>query len=148
MTAAGQLNQARMGPDFNTKTSETHNPLMARCQTIFENKRCYTMVNMSVSQLYYMFYCEYNIGSCVFKVICSFYFCGIWVVQQSIFYLGKLKLFYNSTCCMQHYHHFLCICVVVYTLIDILHRRKSSENAHSSCDLFKERCHADQEFDV
>ncbi len=46
-SAAGNLYQARMGPNSNTKTSETHNLEAQTSSNSFEKKmRCYTMVNM------------------------------------------------------------------------------------------------------
>jgi len=50
-SAAGSLYQARMGPNFNTKTPETHNLDAQMSSHCFEKKRrCYTMVNMPPSQ--------------------------------------------------------------------------------------------------
>ncbi len=51
-SAAGKLYQARMGPNSNTKTPETHNLDAQTSSNCFEKKRCYTMVNMSLSQLF------------------------------------------------------------------------------------------------
>ncbi len=46
-SAAGNLYQARMGPNSNTKTPETHNLDAQTSSNCFEKKRrCYTMVNM------------------------------------------------------------------------------------------------------
>ncbi len=51
--AAGNLYQARMGPNSNTKTPETHNLNAQTSSNCFEKKRrCYTMVNMPPSQLF------------------------------------------------------------------------------------------------
>ncbi len=47
-SAAGNLCQAKMGPNSNTKTPETHN-IDAQMSNCFEKKRrCNTMVNMQV----------------------------------------------------------------------------------------------------
>ncbi len=52
-SAAGNLYQARMGPNSNTKTPETHNLDAQTSSNCFEKKRrCYTMVNMPPSQLF------------------------------------------------------------------------------------------------
>ncbi|XP_051736507.1 6-phosphofructo-2-kinase/fructose-2,6-bisphosphatase-like isoform X4 [Ctenopharyngodon idella] len=52
-SAAGNLYQARMGLNFNTKTPETHNLDAQTSSHCFEKKRtCYTMVNMPPSQLF------------------------------------------------------------------------------------------------
>jgi len=49
-SAAGNLYQARMGPNSNT---ETHNLDAQTSSSCFEKKRrCYTMVNMPPSQLF------------------------------------------------------------------------------------------------
>ncbi len=46
-SAAGNLYQARMGPNSNTKTPETHNFDAQTSSNCFENKRrCYAMLNM------------------------------------------------------------------------------------------------------
>ncbi len=46
-SAAGNLLQARMGPNSNTKTPETHNLDAQTSSNCFEKKRrCYTMLNM------------------------------------------------------------------------------------------------------
>ncbi len=51
--AAGNLYQARMGPNSSTKTPETHNLDAQMSSNCFEKKRrCYTMVNMPSSQLF------------------------------------------------------------------------------------------------
>ncbi len=53
-SAAGNLYQARMGPNSNTKTPETHNLDAQTSSNCFEKKRrCYTMVNMPPSQLFW-----------------------------------------------------------------------------------------------
>ncbi len=53
-SAAGNLYQARMGPNSNTKTPETHNLDAQMSSNCFEKKRrCYTMVNMPPSQLFW-----------------------------------------------------------------------------------------------
>ncbi len=53
-SAAGNLYQARMGPNSNTKTPETHNIDAQTSSNCFEKKRrCYTMVNMPPSQLFW-----------------------------------------------------------------------------------------------
>ncbi len=53
-SAAGNLYQARMGPNSNTKTTETHNLDAQMSSNCFEKKRiCYTMVNMPPSQLFW-----------------------------------------------------------------------------------------------
>ncbi len=53
-SAAGNLYQARMGPNSNTKTTETHNLDVQTSSNCFEKKRrCYTMVNMPPSQLFW-----------------------------------------------------------------------------------------------
>ncbi len=44
--------QARMGPNSNTKTPETHNLNAQMSSNCFEKKRCYTLVNMPPSQLF------------------------------------------------------------------------------------------------
>jgi len=47
------LYQARMGPNSNTKTSETHDLDAQTSSNCFEKKRrCYTIVNMPPSQLF------------------------------------------------------------------------------------------------
>jgi len=52
-SAAGNLYQARMGPNFNTKTPETQNFDAQMSSNCFEKKRrCHTMVNMPPSQLF------------------------------------------------------------------------------------------------
>ncbi len=48
-----QLYQARMEPNFNTKTPETHNLDAQTSSNCFEKKRCYTMVNMPPSQIFW-----------------------------------------------------------------------------------------------
>ncbi len=56
-SAAGNLYQARMGPNSNSKTPETHNLDAQTSSNCFEKKRrCYTMVNMPPSQLF--IYCS------------------------------------------------------------------------------------------
>ncbi len=46
-SAAGNLYKARMGPNSNIKTPETHNLDAQMSSNCFEKKRrCYTMVNM------------------------------------------------------------------------------------------------------
>ncbi len=51
-SAVGNLYQARMGPNSNPKTPETHNLDAQTSSNCFEKKRrCYTMVNMPPSQL-------------------------------------------------------------------------------------------------
>jgi len=51
-SAAGNLYQARMGPNSNTKTPETHNFDAQTSSHCFEKKRrCYTMVNMPPSTI-------------------------------------------------------------------------------------------------
>ncbi len=54
-SSAGQnLYQARMGTISNTKTSETHNLDAQTSSNVFEKKRrCYTIVNMPPSQLFW-----------------------------------------------------------------------------------------------
>ncbi len=53
-SAAGNLYQARMGPNSKTKTPETHNLDAQTYSNCFEKKRrCYTMVNMPPSQLFW-----------------------------------------------------------------------------------------------
>ncbi len=47
-SAAGNLYQARMGPNSNTKTPETHNLNAQTSSNCFEKRRCYTMVNIHV----------------------------------------------------------------------------------------------------
>ncbi len=48
------LYQARMGPNSNTKTPETHNLDAQSSSNCFEKKRrCYTMVNLLPSQLFW-----------------------------------------------------------------------------------------------
>ncbi len=50
-SAAGNLYQARMGPNSNTKTPETHNLYAQTSSNCFEKKgSCHTMVNMSPFQ--------------------------------------------------------------------------------------------------
>ncbi len=52
-SAAGNLYQARMGPNTNIKTPETHNLDAQTSSNCFEKKkRFYTMVNMPPSQLF------------------------------------------------------------------------------------------------
>ncbi len=52
-SAAGNLYQARMGPNSNTKTPETHNLDAQTSSNCFEKKRrCYTMVKIAPSQLF------------------------------------------------------------------------------------------------
>ncbi len=52
-SAAGNLYQARMGPNSNAKTPETHNLDAQTSSNCFEKRRrCYTMVNMPPSQLF------------------------------------------------------------------------------------------------
>jgi len=52
-SVAGNLYQARMGPNSNTKTPETHNLDAQTSSNCFEKKRrCYTMVNMPPSQIF------------------------------------------------------------------------------------------------
>jgi len=52
-SAAGNLYQARMGPNSNTKTPEIYNLDAQTSSNCFEKKRrCYTMVNMPPSQLF------------------------------------------------------------------------------------------------
>jgi len=51
MSAAGNPYQVRMGPNFNTKTPETHNLDAQTSSNYFEKKRrCYTMVDMPAFQ--------------------------------------------------------------------------------------------------
>ncbi len=53
-SAAGNLYQARMGPNSNTKTPETHNLDAQTTSNGFEKKgRCYTVVNMPPFQLFW-----------------------------------------------------------------------------------------------
>ncbi len=53
-SADGNLYQARMGPNSNTKTHNTHNLDAQTSSNCFEKKRrCYTMVNMPPSQLFW-----------------------------------------------------------------------------------------------
>ncbi len=53
-STAGNLYQVRMGPNSNTKTPETHNLDAQTSSNCFEKKRrCYTMVNMPPSQLFW-----------------------------------------------------------------------------------------------
>ncbi len=53
-SAAGNLYQARMGQNSNTKTPETHNLDAQTSSNCFEKKRrCYTMANMPPSQLFW-----------------------------------------------------------------------------------------------
>ncbi len=53
-SAAGNLYQAIMRPNSNTKTTETHNLYAQTSSNCFEKKwRCYTMVNMPPSQLFW-----------------------------------------------------------------------------------------------
>ncbi len=53
-SAAGNLYQARMGPNSNTKTPETHNLDAQTSSNCFEKKsKCYTMVNMPLFQLFW-----------------------------------------------------------------------------------------------
>ncbi len=53
-SAAGNLYQARMGPNSNTKTPETHNLDAQTSSDCLEKKRrCYTMINMPPSQLFW-----------------------------------------------------------------------------------------------
>ncbi len=53
-SAAGSLYKARMGPNSNTKNPETHNLDAQTSSSCFEKKRrCYTMVNMPSSQLFW-----------------------------------------------------------------------------------------------
>ncbi len=60
-SAAGNLYQARMGPNCNTKTPETHNLDTQTSSNCFEKKRrCYTMVNMPPSQQFWDL-CRYQI---------------------------------------------------------------------------------------
>ncbi len=55
-SASGNLYQAWMGPNSNTKTPETHNLDAQMSSNCFEKKkRCYTMVNIPPSQLFYYF---------------------------------------------------------------------------------------------
>ncbi len=52
-SAAWNLYQARMGPNSNTKTPETHNLDAQTSPNCFEKKRrCYTMVNMPPSNYF------------------------------------------------------------------------------------------------
>ncbi len=52
-SAAGNLYQARMEPNSNTKTPETHNlDAQTSSNCIEKKRRCYTMVNMPLSQLF------------------------------------------------------------------------------------------------
>ncbi len=53
-SAAGNLYQARMRPNSNTKTPETHNLDAQTSSNCFEKKKiCYTVVNMPSSQLFW-----------------------------------------------------------------------------------------------
>ncbi len=45
--------QARIGPISNTKTPETHNLDAQTSLNCFEKKRCYSMVNMPLSQIFW-----------------------------------------------------------------------------------------------
>ncbi len=51
--AAENQYQSRMGPNSNHKTPETHNLDAQMSLNYFEKKRCYTMVNMPPSQLFW-----------------------------------------------------------------------------------------------
>ncbi len=44
-SADGNLYQARMGPNSNAKTPESHNFDAQMLKNCFEKRRCYTMVN-------------------------------------------------------------------------------------------------------
>jgi len=50
--ASGNRYQARMGPNSTTKTPETQNLDAQMSSNCFEKKRCYTMANMPLSQLF------------------------------------------------------------------------------------------------
>ncbi len=53
-SAAGNLYQAGMEQNSNTKTPETHNLDAQTYSNCFEKKRrCYTMVNIPLSQLFW-----------------------------------------------------------------------------------------------
>ncbi len=53
-SADENLYQAKIGPNSNTKTTETHNLDAQTSSNCFEKKRrCYTMVNMTPSQLFW-----------------------------------------------------------------------------------------------
>ncbi len=61
-SAAGNLYQARMGPNSNTKTPETHNLDAQTSSNCFEKKRrCYTMADMPPSQLFWDLYQASNL---------------------------------------------------------------------------------------
>ncbi len=71
--------RARMGPNSNTKTPENHNLDARTSSKCFEKKRCYTMVNIPPSQLFWDLYSKTQNSFCVhfqFKhLLC--YLCSI-----------------------------------------------------------------------
>ncbi len=70
--------ESKLGPNSNTKTPESHNLHAQMSSNCFEKKRrCYTMLNMPQSQLFWnefemSSFCEYNFKISQFKhLLCS-----------------------------------------------------------------------------
>ncbi len=107
-SAAGNLYQARMGPNSNTKTPETHNLDAQTSSNYFEKKRwCYTIVNMLPSQLFWdiwtelLFYIQFlSLNICY--VLYVLLWIKYWLMRLDIFSfhfnLKTSQHFRNSGC--------------------------------------------------
>ncbi len=141
-SAAGNLHQARMGPNFNNKTPKTHDfdaQMFLNC--LEKNKICYTMANMPPSQLFWdnsvagikfktSSFCTYHFKISQFKhLLC--YLCSIvnkilaYVIWNYFsFILFKFKKtsqhFWNSGCTVTMN---LDILLFMHTVFSILYSR-------------------------
>ncbi len=91
-SAAGNLYQARMGPNSNTKTPETRKLNAQTSSNCFEKKRrCYTMVNMPPSQLFWDLCVCVCVRVCVY--VCIYIYIYIYIYATCPFQVWQISWF-------------------------------------------------------
>ncbi len=105
-SAAGNLYRARIGPNSNTKTLETRNLNAQMSSNCFEKKRrCYTVVNMAPSQLFWDLWeasnfkrahFVHNILKCLSLNICYINYALLWIKYWLMWFESCLVFFLFS----------------------------------------------------
>ncbi len=103
-SAAGNLYRARIGPNSNTKTLETRNLNAQMSSNCFEKKRrCYTVVNMAPSQLFWDLWEEstfkrahfvHNILKCLSLKKIYINYALLWIKYWLMWFESRLVFFF------------------------------------------------------
>ncbi len=118
--------QARMGPNSNTTTPETHNLDVQTSSNCFEKKRrCYTMVNMPPSQLFWDLF-KFEMSSFCLNICYVIYvllkYWLMWFEILLVLILFKFKKMYRhfrNLCCTRKMKRSIAIINSTFFLIQL-----------------------------